>query len=145
MLSNVFDILRFEGKFEIDSVMFAIPEPVRADTSICHRGLSLMRWYDERVEQHLDNAVAFAIAQILFERLFPTYRQVLIDIQIQAPCVGRPKTKQVVVLCPELAEEILVTPSWSIGEGPVDEYNVDRLLHPSRVATRSSRLSLALS
>ena len=97
--------------------MFAIAEPVRVDTSIRYRWLSLIRWYDERVEQHLDNAVAFAIVQILFDRLFPPDPQALIYIQNQTPCLGRTKTKQVVVLCPDLAETILSTPSRSIGEG----------------------------
>ena len=132
MRGNVFDVARFEGKFQTAASTFAIPEPVRAEPSIRYRGLSLIRWYDERVEQHLDNAVAFAIVQILFDRLFPTYHQALIYIQIQAPCVGRTKTKQVVVLCPNLAEAILVTPSWSMGEGPVYEHDVDRLAHPGQ-------------
>ena len=129
MRSNVFDVPRLEGKFQRPASTFAIPEPVRDDTSIRYRWLSLIRWYDERVEQHLGNAVAFAIVQILFDRLVPTYHQALIYIQNQAPCVGRPKTTQVVVLCPDLAEAILGTPSWSIGEGPVYEHNVDRIVH----------------
>ena len=51
--------------------------------------------------------------------------KVFVDIENDAPGVVAPEAKPVVVLGAELAESVLVAPSRPVGEGPMDQQDLD--------------------